>query len=95
LAPHLDGKYVVFAEVVSGFDVLLEVNALADPERLKAVAAGEAGAAAGGVGSGGSGGTLKEAVIRDAGVIDELEGREQHASSTRAVSELNNVELAI
>ena len=31
-APHLDGKYSVFAEVVSGFDVLLEVGT--DPMAL-------------------------------------------------------------
>ena len=38
-APHLDGKYSVFAEVVSGFDVLLEVNALFEPQRVAAAAA--------------------------------------------------------
>ena len=69
-APHLDGKYTILAEVVSGFDVLLEVNALADPERLKK----------GGM-EGDAGGTLREAMIRDAGVIDELEG-ETHRAST-------------
>lgn len=61
-APHMDGKAVVFAEVVSGFDVLLEVNALADPEKLQSRAAGAEGRA----------GTLKETTIRDAGVIDQL-----------------------
>lgn len=28
-APHLDGKYVVFGEVVSGIEVALKINALA------------------------------------------------------------------
>ena len=43
-------------------DVLLEVNALADPEKLQSRAAGAEGRA----------GTLKETTIRDAGVIDQL-----------------------
>jgi len=49
----LDGKYSVFAEVVSGFDVLLEVNALFEPRKLAAAAARAAGG--GGGGGGGSG----------------------------------------
>ena len=55
-APHLDGKYVVFAEVVSGFDVLLEINAMADPERLMKAGGGEGGGGGGGGVSDGSGG---------------------------------------
>ena len=84
-APHLDGKYVVFAEVVSGFDVLLEINAMADPERLMKAGGGGGGGEGGGGGGGGGGSDgsgggalLKEAMIQDSGVIDQLE--EEHHS---------------